>query len=157
MQVKRGAYYLHCEVTTELLERWLAGRPADLSNRTREKYVTALNAIFKRAGRVWKLQSNPATDLERPRVRSAKSIDVYTPEEVWSLVRAANEQDGATYLVAAFCGLRMGEILALRWREVDFTRRVIGVRESYTQHRVDTPRALRRGANGFEPPSPQLP
>ena len=29
-------------LTTELLERWLAARPANLSNRTRAKYVTAL-------------------------------------------------------------------------------------------------------------------
>jgi integrase len=46
------------EITTEQLELWLAGRPPDLSNATRVKYVTALNAIFKRACRVWKLQSN---------------------------------------------------------------------------------------------------
>ena len=129
------------EMSTESLERWLSARPAALSNRTREKYVTALNAIFKRARRVWKLSTNPAADLERPRVRNAKSIEVYAPEEVWALVRAADEQDGVTYLVAAFCGLRMGEVLALRWREVDFTRRVIRVRESYTQHRVDTPKS----------------
>jgi len=129
------------EITTESLEQWLAGRPAELSNRTREKYVSALNAIFKRARRVWKLLANPAADLERPRVRNAKSIEVYAPEEVWALVRAADEQDGVTYLVAAFCGLRIGEVLALRWREVDFTRRVIRVRESYTQHRVDTPKS----------------
>jgi integrase len=128
-------------MSTELLERWLAGRPADLSNRTRAKYVTALNAIFKRAQRVWKLQTNPAAGLEHPRVRNAKSIEVYSPEEVWALARAADEQDAATVLVAAFCGLRMGELLALRWREVDFTRRVIRVRASYTQHRVDTPKS----------------
>jgi hypothetical protein len=61
--------------------------------------------------------------------------------EVWALVRASDEQDAATFLVAAFCGLRMGEVLALTWREVDFTRRVIRVRASYTHHRLDTPKS----------------
>jgi integrase len=129
------------EVSTELLERWLAGRPADLSNRTRAKYVGALNSIFKRAQRVWKLHANPAAVLERPRVRNAKTIEVYSPEEVWALARAADDQDAATFIVAAFCGLRIGELLALRWREVDFTARVVRVRASYTQHRVDTPKS----------------
>jgi integrase len=111
------------------------------SNATRIKYVTALNAIFKRARRVWKLETNPAAGLERPRVRNQKSIQVYSPEEVWALARAANEQDAATYLVAAFCGLRMGELLALAWRDVDFPNRVIRVRASYTQFKLDTPKS----------------
>jgi integrase len=101
------------EITTEQLERWLAGRPTDLSNAARVSYVTALIAIFKRAQRVWKLHNNAAATLERPRVRNSKTIEVYSPEEVWALARAADEQDAATYLVAAFCGLRMGEVLAL--------------------------------------------
>ena len=78
---------------------------------------------------------NPAGRLERPRVRNTKTIEAYSPEEVWALARAADDQDAATFIVAAFCGLRIGELLALRWREVDFTARVVRVRASYTQHR----------------------
>jgi len=38
-----------------------------------------------------------------------------------ALVRAAgSERDGALYLTAAFTGLRLGELLALRWGAVDF-------------------------------------
>lgn len=40
-----------------------------------------------------------------------------------ALVRAAeSEQDAAIYLTAAFTGLRQGELLALRCRDVDLER-----------------------------------
>jgi len=63
---------------------------------------------------------------------SSGDIEVFSPEEVWALVRAAaSEQDAAIFMTAAFTGLRRGELLALRWREVDFSGSVIRVRASY--------------------------
>ncbi len=53
-------------------------------------------------------------DVEKPRHRKSTAIEVFSPEEVMALVRAAaSEQDAAIYLTAAFTGLRRGELLAL--------------------------------------------
>ncbi len=110
------------DVTPEMLERWKAS--LGLSNRSVAKYLVILHGIFKRAMRVWGLPRNPVVDVERPRYRVSDDLDAYSPEEVWALVRAAgSEQDAALFLTAAFTGLRMGELLALQWRDIDFRRR----------------------------------
>jgi hypothetical protein len=46
--------------------------------------------VFRRAQYVWSLPSNPVASVEKYRQRSSGDIDVFTPEEVLSLVRAAS-------------------------------------------------------------------
>jgi integrase len=128
------------EITTEMVEAWLAGYTARPS--TRRKALAVLHGIFKRAKKVYKLPINPAAEVERPPVRPSGDIEVYSHEEVLTLVRAAqSEQDGVLFLTAAFTGLRRGELLALRWRDVDFRAHAIRVRASYAAGVVTTPKS----------------
>jgi integrase len=108
------------EVTTEAIERWIA--TVQGSARTRSKLLIVLHGVLERARKVYKLQGNAAAEVEKPPQRRSGDIDVFSPQEVRALVRAAeSRQDGAIYLTAAFTGLRMGELLALRWRDVACT------------------------------------
>lgn len=126
-------------ITSQEIEIWISGY--DGSNRTRQKYLVCLGSIFKRAMKVYGIPTNPVDVVERPRVRRAAKIDVLRPEEVLAFVRAAeSEQDAAIFHTAAFAGLRMGELLALRWRDIDFTRRTIHVRENWTRGETTTPK-----------------
>jgi integrase len=83
------------------------------------------------------------TKVEKPRLAAPGAIDVFSPEEVHALVRAAaSEQDAAIFLTAAFTGLRQGELVALRWRDVDFGGSYIRVTASYTNGELSTLRYL---------------
>ena len=129
------------DVTPELIERWKATLTG--SNRTVTKYLVNLHGIFRRAMKVWGLPRNPVAEVERPRYRVSDDLDAFSPEEVHALVRAAGlQQDAAMFMTAAFTGLRLGELLALQWRDVDFAGEVIRVRHSYNVHGgIGTPKS----------------
>jgi integrase len=60
------------------------------------------------------------------------SFQFYDQTEVAALLRATeDEQDRAIFLTAATSGLRLGELIALRVRDVDFAGEVIRVSRSY--------------------------
>jgi integrase len=134
------------DFTPESLEQWKGRFAAQrkLSNRTLQKYLVVLHAIFKRAMKVHRLPRNPVATVERPRLPRRAGIDVFSREEVLALVdAAADEQDGVLYLAAAFTGLRMGELLGLRWEDVDFTQATIRVQRNWSGGREGTPKSGR--------------
>ena len=99
------------------------------------KAMTLLNGVFKRAKREGWIAGNPVEDVDAVRVKRSGDFAVLTIEEVYAVMRAARSEQAATlYAVAAFAGLRMGELRALRWRDVDFANRTLFVRRSYTHY-----------------------
>jgi integrase len=129
-------------VTAEVIERWLAGSGGSV--RMRNKLLIQLHGILRRARKVYGLSGNAAAEVEKFPQRRSGDIEVFSPEEVWALVRAAlSALDAALFLTAAFTGLKMGELLALCWRDVDFTGSVIRVRASYYLGSLTTPKSGR--------------
>ncbi len=128
-------------ITREEIERWRRSLTG-LSNRSKNKLLIQLHGIFRRAQVVWDVPVNPLARVEKHPMRASGDIQVFSPEEVRALVRAAaTEQDGAVFLTAAFTGLRMGELLALHWRDVDFAGSTIRVRASYAGNALTTPKS----------------
>jgi integrase len=128
------------KITPQMIESWRGSLPG--GSRTKNKQMTVLNGIMRRACRMYGLPTNPVSGVERLREVKKIDLEVLEPEEVWALVRAAaDEQDAAIYLTAAFTGMRMGELRALRWRDVDFPRSIVRVRASFSMNWLTTPKS----------------
>lgn len=68
-----------------------------------------------------------AVDAPRPQRREFRTL---TAEEAGRLLDAAREDRfHALYVVALTCGLREGELLGLRWADIDFEKAALGVRQ----------------------------
>lgn len=145
------------EVTTREVEDLLrAIARTGVAPRTVNKARQLICAIFNYGMRPssFDLPSNPATHADRRREPDASPLAFYSPEQVEALARALADgahrdpgrpalspseidararedaQDAELIRVAAYAGLRRGELVALRWRDVDFAGRKIVVRRA---------------------------
>lgn len=120
-----------------------------LAHSTVSNQVNLLHSVFKTAMKAGLVKANPVAAADKPRATGADAdIRFLTVEEVEALVRGVAHDDlgptdAALYRVAAMTGLRQGELVALRWRDVDWPAGVIRVRQAYTRGRLGKPKSRR--------------
>jgi integrase len=111
------------------------------------KYRAVISAVFNHGCKpaTFALPGNPVDGADKRREPSPGALVFYSPAEIEAIARALAEgrhrdprfpavtdserrareaedrQDAELIRVAAYAGLRQGELLALRWRDVDFT------------------------------------
>ncbi|MGI8630795.1 MAG: tyrosine-type recombinase/integrase [Solirubrobacteraceae bacterium] len=89
-----------------------------------------LRAIYRRALKRGEVAINPTAALEMPAVRSGRDR-VASPDEASRLIAALPVQDRALWATAMYAGLRRGELMALRWLDVDLATGLIHVERSW--------------------------
>jgi integrase len=102
---------------------------------TRATAMRLLDRAMRGAVRDGLLASNPFHDIERP-ARPDREVQLLAEDQLGRLLDFAHEhQDAALLETAAGTGLRVGELLALSWHDVDVERGTVEVR--HTLVRVD--------------------
>jgi integrase len=73
---------------------------------------------------------NPADGIELPAVRASR-VRIASPTEAVLLLAALRESDRSLWATAIYAGLRRGELMALRWSDVDLDLGVIAVSRAW--------------------------
>ena len=100
------------------------------SPRTAQLTYAVLHRALAYAVRSDQLDSNPCEKVDRPRSKS-REMATLSRAELEELLRvAANERLGALFVLAVSTGMRKGELLALKWSDVDLGRSELHVRST---------------------------
>jgi integrase len=100
----------------------LAGKPF----LTRRNWRRDLGILFAYAAKQGYAVSNPIERIERPEI-SDSEVNVLSVPEASKLLINANEDVRPILVIGLFAGLRVSELLALHWEEVDLCDRTITV------------------------------
>jgi integrase len=101
-----------------------------LSRRTVQKLMVLMHGIFKRSKALKWVRDNPADGVERVNVARSGEFNVLSVQQVEAVARKADGMFAAAVIVAAYTGLRTGELRALRWRDVDFAGATVHARRN---------------------------
>lgn len=95
--------------------------------RTRQVTYNVLRKSLNDAVRRGLLERNPCSTVRPPRVPQ-QPMRVWSAPEARRFLRAARpDRFYAAYVLALACGLRQGEILGLRWQDVDLRRGTVKI------------------------------
>lgn len=100
------------------------------TNRTAAKHLTILKAALAHAVRLQLLPSNPADAVTKPRAerREMRVADTDTLRQL--LDGCADEDFRRLIYVAVHTGLRAGELLGLRWSDINWERATLQVQRT---------------------------
>jgi integrase len=108
-----------------------------------------LHSIFEYARREGWVLANPCQLVDKPRASEGDpDIRFLEPEEIEALLRGVPDDDlghveRRMYLAAAMTGMRQGELLALRWRDIDWPAQRVRIRRNFVRGEFGTPKSKR--------------
>lgn len=136
-----GKYKL-ISITPHLIEEYLSDKHKEsrLSSTSIGYHLRVLKTILKRAIIWGYLKNNPAQHIEKPRVEK-KEMDFLNVEEIRLFLENVELEYYPHFLTAVFTGMRRGELLALKWSDVNWATNQIHVRRSLVLGKIDEPKS----------------
>ncbi len=101
-----------------------------LSAQTVKNALIPVRAVYRNLFGTERIEINPTRGIEVP-AGSGRRMRILSPDEIELVLSEIDERDAALLATAFYAGLRRGELMALRWPEIDLAGGAIAVRNSF--------------------------
>jgi integrase len=135
------------DIDVDLVDLFIADKRAEgKAPKSIRNYLGLLHAIIAFSLRRNWCSANAVAAVDKPRHQRRRDIRYLNGDELRALLVATTDTPLGTlertlYLTAAMTGLRRGELLALRWEDVDFDAGLIRVRRTFSRGQFGTPKS----------------
>jgi integrase len=127
-------------ISREGIQALLANKLKDLSWRTVKHIRTTLGTILGAAEFWGYIEDNPVRKTRLPRRGPQPEKTVLSPEQLYSLLQTLPEPSKSLVWLLVLTGLRIGELLALRWQDVDLSAGLLRVSRTLYEGHFDEPK-----------------
>ena len=130
-----------CDLTRPRVEALLSDLKRKGSPSATIRGVRAtLSAVLQAAVERGYLERNPVHGIRLRETEAKKERRIYSTSEVRMLLAELPEPCRTIVFLAVLTGMRIGEILALRWKRVDLLRGMIDVAETFSDGEFGSPK-----------------
>jgi integrase len=132
------------QITREAVQGFLNAKTrSGLSWKTVSLIRTTFGTIIGAAVMQDLLTDNPVLKTKLPRRGLVKERAPIDPKSVIALIEKLPEPSRSIASLLAMTGLRIGELLALRWQDIDFQEKLLSVRRTVYEGHFDEPKTRR--------------
>lgn len=131
-----------CDIRTIDIQRFVLQKmDSGLGWESADHFRNLMSKIFSTA-RKWGYFAgdNPATGIELPEKKPVRQKHALTPEQIRKLLQILREPFRSMALLGILTGLRVGEILGLRWCDVDLGSAQIRIEQRCYRGDLDSPK-----------------
>jgi integrase len=137
-------------ISIATVERFITDRQAQGMNiGTLRKILVTLGQILSYAVRHKYIDFNPLREAERPRGQAqlqddneaCQDLRILTPAQINAFLAQVDEPKYRTlFMLAVFSGARQGELLGLRWGDMDWEKYQLAIQRTFNNGRLFTPK-----------------
>lgn len=132
------------ELTPLTVQRYFSNKVADsnLQHESRDKIRDVMSSVLASAVKYGYLVTNPVEGVVMPVARKGRRSKPYvTPQQFANLLKLIPEPYATMVFVAVYTGLRVSELIALKWRNVHLHADAVTVEERYCRGDWSAPKS----------------
>lgn len=145
LKPKFGNTYLD-ELTTQDLRAWISELATELSPKSVRNCVGILGSTLNQAVQDGLLKVNPLAPIKlkkilpkRKKASEESKVDPFNPDEIKAILGACRDAAERAFFQFAFAtGMRTGELIAIKWRNIDWIRANIHVEDNVVSGETGT-------------------